>query len=144
MASQAVLQGTADALPDAIVLDLDVSDSDPAELYSRLRERVKIPIVLLSARGRRAFEMNAVDADDFVMKPFTDEHLLTRIRMALSRAHAAGPVPVGCVKYKGVSIDDDRHLVIRGRQEIRLTPKSSNCWHCWRRGPAASSRTAPF
>jgi two-component system KDP operon response regulator KdpE len=60
-----------------------------------------------------------------VTKPFSPEELLARIRVALRRVFAkdgdAGDV--GRVRCGGLTIDYDRRRVVRGDDEIRLSPK---------------------
>ncbi len=111
--------------PDLIVLDLGLPDIEGTEVCRRVRESSSLPIIILSARGREADKVAALDlgADDYVTKPFGPEELLARIRVWLRRLLSEERVESGRVKITDLTIDYDRRRVLRGEEEIRLTPK---------------------
>jgi two-component system KDP operon response regulator KdpE len=112
--------------PDLIVLDLGLPDMEGTEVCRRIRERSKVPIVVLSARGAEADKVNALDlgADDYVTKPFGPEELLARIRVALRRVVDDDEnLATGHFTAGDLTIDYDRHRVVRAGVDIRLTPK---------------------
>ena len=92
------LRMAAEHPPDLIVLDLGLPDLEGTEVCRRIRSESKVPIVVLSARGSEADKVNALDlgADDYVTKPFGPEELLARIRVALRRVGASGPLRPSC------------------------------------------------
>lgn len=122
---QAAVKTAAERPPDLIVLDLGLPDLDGTEVCRRIRETSKVPIVVLSARGGEADKVRALDlgADDFVTKPFGPEELLARIRVALRRVTSEKEESTGHLQAGDLTIDYDRHRVLRGDDEIRLTPK---------------------
>jgi len=110
--------------PDLIVLDLGLPDMNGVEVCQRLRtESSTLPIVVLSARNAEADKVQALElgADDYVTKPFGPEELVTRIRVALRRVRLAAAPPSQQV-IGDLTIDHDRHHVVRGGEDIRLTP----------------------
>ncbi|NOT45868.1 MAG: response regulator transcription factor [Acidobacteria bacterium] len=111
--------------PDLVVLDLGLPDIEGVEVCRRIRAVSAIPVIVLSARATEADKVDALDlgADDYVTKPFGPEELLARIRTALRRVHAEEPEPSGRVSAGALIIDYDRRRVLRGKDEIRLTPK---------------------
>ena len=111
--------------PDLIVLDLGLPDLEGAEVCRRIRKQSKVPIIILSARGGEADKVAALDigADDYMTKPFGAEELLARIRVALRRVGEAGAPEVERVQVGDLTIDYARRRVVRGDEEIRLTPK---------------------
>jgi two-component system KDP operon response regulator KdpE len=119
------LRVVADRPPDLIVLDLGLPDIEGTEVCRRVREAVKTPIIVLSARGAEADKVNALDlgADDYVTKPFGPEELVARIRVALRRVLTDEAGESGLLRAGDLTIDYDRRRVLRGRDEIRLTPK---------------------
>jgi two-component system KDP operon response regulator KdpE len=110
---------------DLVVLDLGLPDLDGQEVCRRLRSDSEVPVVILSARASEADKVAALDlgADDYVTKPFSPEELLARIRVALRRIFARSEAGTGKAAYGQISIDYDRRRVLRGGEEIRLTPK---------------------
>jgi len=121
---RAALEALAGLRPDLMVLDLGLPDIDGVDVCAAARAQSSLPIVVLSARGREADKVRALDAgaDDYVTKPFGSDELLARIRAALRRAEApaaaAGPLVRG-----GLVIDRERFRVERDGSEVRLTPK---------------------
>lgn len=74
--------------PDLVVLDLGLPDIDGQEVLRRLREWLRAPIIILSARDQEKQKVAALDAgaDDYLTKPFGTDELLARIRVALRHA----------------------------------------------------------
>src|SRR5512139_635172 len=58
--------------PDVILMDLGLPDVDGIDLTRRVREWSRIPIIVISARGKEADKVSALDAgaDDYLTKPF--------------------------------------------------------------------------
>jgi len=110
--------------PDLIVLDLGLPDINGVEVCRQVRQTLSTPILVLSARGAEGDKVNALDAgaDDYVTKPFGAEELLARIRAALRRAESPAPASEPLVRGDLV-IDRERFRVLRGGEELRLTPK---------------------
>jgi two-component system, OmpR family, KDP operon response regulator KdpE len=122
---QEALDGTRRFAPDLIVLDLGLPDLEGSEVCRRIRTERDTPIIVLSARAAENDKVAALDegADDYVTKPFGPEELLARIRVALRRVIGKDAQPGGRLEVGELTIDYDRRRVIRGGEEIRLTPK---------------------
>lgn len=117
------LQRAAEEPPDAVVLDLGLPDMDGLQVIGRLREWSTIPIIVLSARGREADKVAALDdgADDYLTKPFSAGELLARIRVALRHsAVSQGDAPVFAVG--NLRVDLTRRQVYCDGAEVHLTP----------------------
>src|SRR5215210_6575785 len=125
MTGESALKAVHGLPPDVLVLDLGLPDIDGGEVCRRVRAISQVPIIVLSARAGDADKIAALDqgADDYVTKPFSPDELLARIRAALRRVFDAGEPETGRVRRGDLTIDFDRHRVLRGAQEIRLTPK---------------------
>ena len=109
--------------PELVLLDLGLPDIDGFEVTRRLREFSKVPIIVLSARGREDDKVAALDAgaDDYVTKPFGMNELLARMRVALRhREGLATDEPV--LEFEGLRIDFARHEVTREGELVKLTP----------------------
>ena len=109
--------------PQLVILDLGLPDLNGIEVARRLREGRAVPILVLSARGAEHDKVAALDAgaDDYVTKPFGSEELLARVRAALRRSDSSSPA--GVIRRGDLTIDVDRRRVVRGSDELRLTPK---------------------
>ena len=111
--------------PDLVLLDLGLPDRDGLELVRRLRGWTQRPILVLSARGREADKVEALDAgaDDYLTKPFGMGELLARRRVALRHAARSAGEPEDAVLELGpLRIDFARREVAVDGREVRLTP----------------------
>ena len=109
--------------PDVMVLDLGLPDGDGIAFVKALREWSRVPIVVVSARGREDDKVIALDAgaDDYLTKPFGVQELLARVRVALRHADArTSDDPVLVVGP--IAIDLTRRVVTREGEEVHLTP----------------------
>jgi DNA-binding response OmpR family regulator len=80
--------------PDVVLLDVMLPGLGGLEVCRALRERIDVPIVMLTARGEEADRVLGLEggADDYVPKPFSSRELLARLRAQARRARgAAGP-----------------------------------------------------
>ncbi len=110
--------------PDLVLLDLGLPDLDGEEVLRRLRAFSGVPVIVISARGREAEKIAALDAgaDDYVEKPFALGELLARMRAALRRAAAGEALETATIiRAGGIEIDLARHEVRRDGAPIALT-----------------------
>jgi DNA-binding response OmpR family regulator len=72
---------------DCIVLDLNLPGRDGIEICRSVRDRVDVPIIMVSGRDDEADVVlgREVGADDYLVKPFSARTLLERIRTAVER-----------------------------------------------------------
>jgi two-component system KDP operon response regulator KdpE len=107
--------------PDLLILDLGLPDMEGTQVTTLVREWSRVPIIILSVRGREQDKVAALDAgaDDYVTKPFGMSELLARMRAAQRRA--AGPAEPIFVT-DGLTVDLTRRLVTVGGHEVQLTP----------------------
>jgi two-component system KDP operon response regulator KdpE len=118
------LQTFHDWPPSLVVTDLAMPNMGGLELCRRLREVSEVPIIVLSVRGEEKTKVEALDAgaDDYVTKPFGMDELLARIRAALRRQPPTEAQSHN-LEAGEFRIDLDAHIVTRGGEELRLTPK---------------------
>jgi two-component system KDP operon response regulator KdpE len=112
--------------PDLVILDLGLPDMDGVEVIHGLRGWTEAPIIVLSGRADSTDKVEALDAgaDDYVTKPFGMDELLARMRAVSRRVTADGDAPQ--VKLGDLVVDLAARRVIRGDEDIRLTPTE---WH---------------
>jgi two-component system KDP operon response regulator KdpE len=109
--------------PDLILLDINMPGMGGLETCREIRNGCDAPIIMLTVRNTERDKVRALDAgaDDYVVKPFSMDELLARIRAALRRA-SPGALPPPFVSPQ-LEIDFERRRVtVRGRA-VRLTPK---------------------
>ncbi len=73
--------------PDVVLLDVMMPGMDGLEVLRRIREKSKVPVVMLTARGEETDRVVGLElgADDYVSKPFSARELLARIRAVTRR-----------------------------------------------------------
>jgi two-component system KDP operon response regulator KdpE len=110
--------------PEVILLDLGLPDGDGIDLARSLREWSRVPIIVISARGREADKVEALDAgsDDYLTKPFGVNELLARIRVALRHAQQAGGQTAPVIEVGPLRLDLARREVTLEGRELHLTP----------------------
>ncbi len=111
--------------PDVIILDLAMSPMDGFELVERVREWSSVPIIVLSVRESDQDKVTALDlgADDYLVKPFSLDELLARIRVALRHAEQAVNHMPSVFEHGALRIDFGARVVTRRGEEVKLTPK---------------------
>ena len=110
---------------DVVVLDLGLPDADGQELLKELREWLRAPIIILSARDHEQQKIHALDngADDYLTKPFSAGELLARVRVALRHAARVGGEKDSSVfRHGDLKIDLGARRVFVGEKEVHLTP----------------------
>lgn len=109
--------------PDLVLLDLGLPDADGLDVTRELRGWSKVPIIVISARGREDDKVEALDAgaDDYLTKPFGVNELLARLRVAQRRLAGTGSTN-GILEIGELVVDVPRHTVhVRGAP-VHLTP----------------------
>lgn len=106
---------------DLVVLDLMLPGLDGSYVLEHARrEGFTAPVIILSARSSVEDRVRGLrtGADDYVVKPFDLGELLARIAVRLRRQSAAE-----AVRFGDVVVDPESRVVLRGGQEVHLTPK---------------------
>lgn len=120
------LLSVASQQPDLLLLDLGLPDMDGTEVIEKVRAWSDMPIIVLSARLEDADKVAALDAgaDDYLVKPFSIEELLARIRVALRRIASDAPKSCADSLYRNgeLAIDYAAGTVMLAEEEIHLTP----------------------
>ncbi len=112
--------------PDLVLLDLMLPGLDGLEICRRLRYEAstrRLPIIMLTAKGEEADVVLGLEvgADDYLVKPFRPRELLARVRAVLRRSEAVAPEPSSRLQYEGLTLDADRHEVLRDGRPVPLT-----------------------
>ena len=111
-----------ETLPDLVVLDLMMPGMDGLEVMRRLRERERVSVILLTAKGEHSDRIIGLrlGADDYVVKPFSPAELVARVDAVLRRVEHSPkleePIVFGELELDPVS----RRVTVRG-EEAQLT-----------------------
>ena len=109
---------------DLVLLDLRLPDIDGLEVCRRLRERSRVPIIVVTARGEEVDRVVGLElgADDYVVKPYGLRELVARIRAVRRRAEPVQaeqrPLLVG-----GLTVDTRARRASLDGRALALTPK---------------------
>jgi two-component system phosphate regulon response regulator OmpR len=110
---------------DMLVLDVMMPGEDGITLTRALRQRMTVPILLLTAKGETANRIEGLEAgaDDYLVKPFEPKELLLRINAILRRVPQVRPTEAGpkMLHMGAVRYDMDRGELWRGTDPVRLT-----------------------
>jgi DNA-binding response OmpR family regulator len=111
--------------PDLILLDVMMPKLDGFAVCAELRRLAHdMPVLMLTAKGQIEDRVTGLDAgaDDYLVKPFSTEELLARVRALRRRRERQAKSPVK-LKFGDTEIDLARQTALRGKKEIHLTAK---------------------
>jgi DNA-binding response OmpR family regulator len=111
--------------PDLILLDVMMPKLDGLALCAELRRlTLAVPVLMLTARGQVEDRVAGLDAgaDDYLVKPFSTDELLARVRALIRRARHRSEVQ-GSLALGEVVIDLARQTARRGTEALRLTAR---------------------
>ncbi|EGJ29765.1 MULTISPECIES: response regulator transcription factor [Moorena] len=109
--------------PDLVILDWMLPGISGPEICRRLRTTGnQVPIILLTAKDEVSDRVSGLDAgaDDYVVKPFSVEELLARVRAHLRRNQTEDP---NILQFADLSLNHSTREVYRGQRLIELTVK---------------------
>ncbi len=118
-------------IPDLIILDLGLPDTDGLHVLKTVRQNDLTPIIVLSARTDESDKVEALDlgANDYVTKPFSAAEFLARVRSALRfgrHSAASGCLSGGKFQVRDLVIEYDSRRVFVGDAEVKLTQTEYN------------------
>jgi len=106
---------------DVAIIDLGLPKMSGLEVIKRIRDRaIKLPILILTARGRWQDKVEGLDAgaDDYLVKPFHHEEMMARIRVLIRRASGWSDSRIICAP---VVLDTTTQRTYVGERELELT-----------------------
>ena len=108
--------------PDVVVLDLGLPDLDGAEALRMIRGLSDVPVIVATARDDEAEIVRLLNAgaDDYLVKPFSGEHLSARMAAVLRRAaKTAGPSTL--LQVGGLQVDVEQREASLDGKPLELT-----------------------
>lgn len=109
---------------DVVVLDLGLPDLDGAEALRMIRAVSTIPVVVATARDDEPDIIKVLDAgaDDYVVKPYSADHLAARIRAVMRRASDHAPDEV--IEIGDLRVDLDAHEATLAGEPLDVTARA--------------------
>lgn len=99
---------------DLILLDISLPDGDGFNLAKEIKENYKIPIIFLTAKDDIDDICNGLLlASDYIIKPFRNRELLSRIKKALHLNDI--------IEFNNLKIDTNKKEIYKNNVEINLT-----------------------
>jgi DNA-binding response OmpR family regulator len=125
-------------IPDLVILDVMLPGMDGFALTRSLRNHSEVPIILLTSRREESDRIAGLElgADDYVVKPFSPQELVSRVRAVLRRiskeqkSHTDEPI-----NFPSLSMDPQTRIVVAQGQEISLTAKEFDMLYHFIRHP---------
>jgi two-component system, OmpR family, response regulator len=114
--------------PDLVLLDVMMPDLDGFEVCRRLRqEGNRTPVLFLTARDSTEDKVRGLTlgGDDYLHKPFSLDELVARAEAVLRRT-SAGNGSSTVHECADLVMDDDAHRVMRGGEDVALSPTEYN------------------
>jgi two-component system response regulator ResD len=125
-------------IPDLVVMDVMLPEIDGLSLTRWLRERSDVPVILLTARREEIDRIAGLEmgADDYVVKPFSPQELVSRVRAVLRRTNRASSKDDQTAQpsekpltFGELIIDAPSRTVILENRDIILTAKEFDLLH---------------
>ncbi|HEX2995695.1 MAG TPA: response regulator transcription factor [Anaerolineales bacterium] len=114
-------------IPDFVILDLMLPEVDGLSLTRWLRERSSVPIIMLTARREEIDRIAGLEmgADDYVVKPFSPQELVSRVRAVMRRLgrEQAEAASERSLEFDGLAIDPRTRVVTVSNSPVELTAK---------------------
>jgi DNA-binding response OmpR family regulator len=126
-------------IPDLVILDLMLPEVDGLSLTRWLRDRSNAPIIMLTARREEIDRIAGLEmgADDYIVKPFSPQELVSRVRAVLRRtgreqtaADSERPLV-----FDGLTIDPPARSLLVDEAPVELTAKEFDMLYLLMRHP---------
>lgn len=108
-----------------VLLDVMMPEVDGFEVCRRLRKESMVPIIMITARGEDYDKIMGLDigADDYVIKPFSANEVMARVRAVLRRIQVQEQQKQNLYEVSNLKIDLDKYVVEISGEEVPLTKK---------------------
>lgn len=104
---------------DVVLLDVSLPDGNGFDLCKYIKEKKSIPVIFLTAKDEEKDVVLGFDlgADDYIIKPFRNRELISRIKNVLRRKSNLD----NCLISGNIKIDTTLGRVYKGEKEVNLT-----------------------
>ncbi len=126
-------------IPDFVILDLMLPEVDGLSLTRWLRDRSNVPIIMVTARREEIDRIAGLEmgADDYVVKPFSPQELVSRVRAVLRRIgrEQAGAESERMLSFDTITINSLTRVVMVKESQVELTAKEFDMLYLLARHP---------
>lgn len=126
-------------IPDFVILDLMLPEIDGLSLTRWLRDRSDVPIIMVTARREEIDRIAGLEmgADDYVVKPFSPQELVSRVRAVLRRIgrEQAGAESERMLSFDSITINSLTRVVMVKESQVELTAKEFDMLYLLARHP---------
>jgi two-component system OmpR family response regulator/two-component system alkaline phosphatase synthesis response regulator PhoP len=126
-------------MPDFVILDLMLPQVDGLSLTRWLRDRTNVPIIMLTARREEIDRIMGLEmgADDYVVKPFSPQELVSRVRAVMRRLgrEQEESEPERNLSFDKLSINPGSRVVTINDTSVELTVKEFDMLYLLARHP---------
>ena len=121
--------------PDLVILDWMLPGLDGLEVCKRLHAASDVPILMLTAKDDVRDRVQGLDAgaDDYLVKPFSVDELMARVRALLRRSTPHSRPEI--LRFSDLTLDTGTHRAYRGERAIDLTAKEYELLELFMRNP---------
>jgi DNA-binding response OmpR family regulator len=108
-----------------VICDIMMPEYDGWEVTAKIREKSKVPIIVLTARSQEFDELYSFEsgADDFVTKPFSPTVLVKRVEALLKRSTKIDSFDSEIISLDGLKVNLAAHTVTLNSAPVELTAK---------------------
>jgi DNA-binding response OmpR family regulator len=108
---------------DLVILDVMLPQINGFTLLHQIRRQSAVPVIMLTARAHRSDRIEGLDkgADDYLVKPFDPDELLSRIRAVLRRIAGSHHLNDTITRFGEIRIDGNKREVWKGKRLVDLT-----------------------
>ena len=125
--------------PDLVILDLMLPEVDGLSVARWMRERSNVPIIMLTARRAEIDRITGLEmgADDYVVKPFSPQELVSRVRAVMRRLgrEQADVEHEQNLSFDDLNINPRSRVVTRKEMPVELTVKEFDMLYLLARHP---------
>lgn len=126
-------------IPDFVILDVMLPEVDGLSIARWLRDHSDVPIILVTARREEVDRIAGLEmgADDYVVKPFSPQELVSRVRAVLRRVgrDQAGVESEKALTFDSIQIDPRTRVVMVNESQVELTAKEFDMLYLLARHP---------
>ena len=115
---------------DLILLDVMLPGMDGFEILKRLREKSRVPVIMVTAREEETDKILGLDtgADDYVTKPFSVRELVSRVKANIRRSAISAPADVPAQNtdrqtFGDITVDKKLQSVYKNGVQMELSQR---------------------